>query len=73
LERRDFRRVKAGTSPARFSGVNAALNYLSDAVSKLCDYLAPPISFGLYAGAEAIFLYGLYRVFVEPHLSQLAR
>jgi hypothetical protein len=52
--------------------VNAAINYVSDAVSRLCDYLAPPISFGLYAGAECLFLYGLYRIYLDAHLSQLA-
>lgn|GEM_PF-2482210 len=45
--------------------MNATLDYLSDAVSKLYDFLAPPVSFGLYLGAEMLFLYGLYRAYID--------
>jgi hypothetical protein len=47
--------------------VNAALEYLTDAVSKLFSYLAPSVTFGLYAGAEMLFIYGVYRVLCAPH------
>jgi hypothetical protein len=49
--------------------VNATLDFLSDAVSKVFGYLAPPLSFGLYAGAEMIFIYGIYHVFCGGHPS----
>jgi hypothetical protein len=41
---------------------------VTDAVCKLYDYLAPPVSFGLYAGAELLFLYGLYRVYLDSQV-----
>jgi hypothetical protein len=44
--------------------VNAALDSLAQVVDKAISYVAPSISFGLYASAEALFLYGLYMVFV---------
>jgi hypothetical protein len=43
--------------------VNATLDHFSDAVTKAVNFLAPPLSFALYAGAEMIFLYGLYHTF----------
>jgi len=43
--------------------VNAAFDYLAEAMEKFFSYLAPSISFGLYVSAEALFLYGLYVVF----------
>jgi hypothetical protein len=46
--------------------VNAALDFLAEAVEKAFAFVAPSISFGLYAGAEALFLYGLYMVFFGP-------
>jgi hypothetical protein len=53
--------------------VNSTMDFLSDAVCKLYDYLAPPISFGLYAGAELLFFYGLYRVYLDSVGKQFAR
>jgi hypothetical protein len=43
--------------------VNAALDYLAEALEKLFSYVAPSISFGLYVSAEALLMYGLYVVF----------
>jgi hypothetical protein len=43
--------------------VNAAFDYLAEAMEKFFSYLAPSISFGLYVSAETLFLYGLYVVF----------
>ena len=48
--------------------VNTTLDTVTDAVCKLYDYLAPPVSFGLYAGAELLFLYGLYRVYLDSQV-----
>jgi hypothetical protein len=36
---------------------------MTEAVEKALNKLAPSISFGLYAGAEALFVYGLYLAF----------
>jgi len=48
--------------------MNAALDLLTEAAEKVFDFVAPSISFGLYAGAEALFLYGLYMAFLgSPH------
>jgi hypothetical protein len=44
--------------------VNSALDSLAEAAERIFSYVAPPLSFGLYAGAEALFMYGLYMVFV---------
>jgi hypothetical protein len=49
---------------------NSVLDLVTDAVCKLYEYLAPPVSFGLYAGAELLFLYGLYRVYLDSHVSR---
>jgi hypothetical protein len=46
--------------------MNAALDFLANVVAKVYDFVAPSISFGLYAGAEALFLYGLYMAFLGP-------
>ena len=46
--------------------VNATLDFMAGVVEKAFTYVAPSISFGLYAGAEALFLYGLYLVFFGP-------
>ena len=47
--------------------VNAALDFLAEVADKVFTYVAPSVSFGLYASAEALFLYGLYMVFLGPH------
>jgi hypothetical protein len=48
--------------------MNAALDLMTEAVEKVFNYVAPSISFALYAGAEALFLYGLYMAFLgSPH------
>jgi hypothetical protein len=47
--------------------VNATLDFMAEVVERVFAYVAPSLSFGLYAGAEAIFLYGLYMVFFGPH------
>jgi hypothetical protein len=48
--------------------VNATLDFMAEVVEKVCSYVVPSLSFGLYAGAEALFLYGLYMVFFgSPH------
>ena len=46
--------------------VNDTLDFMAGAVEKVFTYVAPSISFGLYAGAEALFLYGLYLAFFGP-------
>ena len=46
--------------------VNATLDFVADVVEKIFAYVAPSMSFGLYAGAEVLFLYGLYMVFFGP-------
>jgi hypothetical protein len=46
--------------------MNAVIDYLSEAVAKAVNLVAPSISFGLYACAEALFLYGLYMAFLGP-------
>ena len=43
--------------------VNTAFDFLADKMDKVFASVVPSISFGLYAGAEAIFLYGLYMAF----------
>jgi len=40
---------------------------MADVVERIIAFVAPSISFGLYTGAEALFLYGLYMVFFGPH------
>ncbi len=48
--------------------MNAAIDFLAEALDKVFSYVAPSVSFGLYASAEALFLYGLYLVFFcSPH------
>jgi hypothetical protein len=48
--------------------MNATLDVLTEAVEKVVSYVAPCVSFALYAGAEALFLYGLYMAFLgSPH------
>ena len=58
--------VKHGMACAITFLVNAALDILAEVVEKAFSFLAPSISFGLYASAEALFLYGLYMVFFGP-------
>jgi hypothetical protein len=43
--------------------MNATLDFLAEVVEKIFAFAAPSLSFGLYAGAEALFLYGLYMAF----------
>ena len=47
--------------------MNAVIEYLADMVARAFTFLAPSVSFGLYAGAEALFVYGLYVVFTGGH------
>jgi hypothetical protein len=48
--------------------MNATLDVLTAAVERVVNYVAPSVSFALYAGAEALFLYGLYMAFLgAPH------
>jgi len=47
--------------------MNAALDFLAEALDKAFSYVAPSVSFGLYMSAEALFLYGLYLVFFGSH------
>jgi hypothetical protein len=46
--------------------MNDALDFLTDAAMKAVNFVAPSISFALYAGAEVLFLYGLYMAFAGP-------
>jgi hypothetical protein len=46
--------------------VNSVLDFMAESVEKAIASVAPSVSFGLYAGAEALFLYGLYLVFFGP-------
>jgi len=46
--------------------MTATLDFLTNAVTKIFNFVAPSISFGLYAGAEVLFLYGLYMAFLGP-------
>jgi len=46
--------------------VNDTLDFMAGVVEKAFSHVAPSVSFGLYAGAEALFLYGLYMVFFGP-------
>jgi hypothetical protein len=62
----DLRLRRDGMAFAGEIFVNAALDFLAEVVDRVLDYVAPSISFGLYAGAEALFLYGLYMVFFGP-------
>ena len=43
--------------------VNAAFDFLADKMDKVFASVVPSISFGLFAGAEALLLYGMYVVF----------
>jgi hypothetical protein len=54
---------KLGMASANRFSVNAVIEILSEAVERVFSFLAPSVSFGLYAGAEILFLYGLYMVF----------
>jgi hypothetical protein len=45
--------------------MNAVIDQFSDKMAKALSFLAPPLSFGLFAGAEMIFIYGLYRTFAD--------
>ena len=66
-----FRRPKTLAHPLLILiNVKAALDNLTDAVCKIYDILAPPVSFGLYAGAELLFFYGLYRAYIDSQASQ---
>ena len=44
--------------------VNTAFDFLADKVDKILASVVPSISFGLFAGAEGLLLYGLYVVFL---------
>jgi hypothetical protein len=67
-ERTGSRLAGDGMGCAQWILMNAALDLLTEAAEKVFDFVAPSISFGLYAGAEALFLYGLYMAFLgSPH------
>jgi hypothetical protein len=65
-KRVDLKLRRDGTAFACDHGVNATLDFLAEVVERVFAYVAPSISFGLYTGAEALFLYGLYMVFFGP-------
>jgi hypothetical protein len=64
---RNLRLRRDGTACANENFVNATLDFMADVVERIIAFVAPSISFGLYTGAEALFLYGLYMVFFGPH------
>jgi len=63
---RDLGLRRVGMAFARTILVNATLDFLAEVVERIFAYVAPSLSFGLYTGAEALFLYGLYMVFFGP-------
>jgi hypothetical protein len=44
--------------------VNTAFDFLAEKVDRFFACVVPSISFGLFAGAEGLLLYGLYMVFL---------
>jgi len=44
--------------------MKSVLDLLSGATEKVFNYVAPSVSFGLYAAGEVLFLYGLYMAFL---------